>query len=245
MIDVTNYIVPPNSSVVPERAYVIVTSPNPQSSDIVLRISMNRGVSGGWYDVLSWPNYSTTYPEVLVSNIVSQQQFDVTTDSALPTGASILSGTDAPSLMVWDDNTSRFEQLDVSSIDASASPTVTINLASAPSTTIVNNMRISPYSDRLVIIAEAIEAYFDSLGPGEVVADSDPRIVRSFRYPTTDISNPIRAGQSILTILIDALGGVAPDAELTSISRNEPDLPGDIIDGPNMVTLGHVNIFPL
>jgi len=45
--------------------------------------------------------------------------------------------------------------------------------------------------------------------------------------------------------VIDALGGVAPNAELTSISRSEPDLPGDIIDGPNIVTLGRVAIYPL
>ena len=43
----------------------------------------------------------------------------------------------------------------------------------------------------------------------------------------------------------DALGGTATAAaELSLISRNDPDLPASIPDGPNMVTFGHANIFP-
>jgi hypothetical protein len=45
--------------------------------------------------------------------------------------------------------------------------------------------------------------------------------------------------------LIDALSGVAPDATLEAISQSTPDLPGDIVDGPNMLTLGNVAIYPL
>ena len=65
------------------------------------------------------------------------------------------------------------------------------------------------------------------------------------RYPTPAQASPIRAGQAMLAPLIEALGGLATDAELTYISRNDPDLPGDISDGPNIVTLGNVNIHPL
>jgi hypothetical protein len=253
LTDATNYLVPPNSPVVPQRAFVIVTAATAQESDLVLRLALNTGASGGWFDVEPWPTYSTTYPQVQVTNVTSQVNFDVQTDAAYPGGvAGPLTGDDVPALMLWnkDDSVgsakpSRWERLDVASVTKSG-VTHTIVLNSQPSFTIATGDRLSPYTDRLTVVAEALEDYFDSLGPGEVVdLTTDTRAARAFRYPTPSQESPSRAGQSMLAVIIEALGGLVPDAELTYISRNEPDLPGDISDGPNIVTLGDVNIHPL
>jgi hypothetical protein len=247
LADATNYLVPPNSPVVPQRAFVIVTGTTAQESDLVLKLALSTGASGGWFDVEPWPDYSTSYPQVQVTNVTSQVNFDVQTDAAYPGGvAGPLTGDNVPALMLWDKATSRWVQLDVQSVTASG-VTHTIVLNSAPtSMTIAAGDRLSPYTDRLTVVAEALEDYFDSLGPGEVVnLTTDTRAARALRHPTPSQASPSRAGQSMLAVIIEALGGLVPDAELTSISRNDPDLPGDISDGPNMVTLGDVNVHPL
>lgn len=246
LTDVTNFLVPPDTPVVPQRVFVIVTAVTPQESDLVIRLSLNPGASGGWYDVNPWPTYSSTYPQAQVTTVTTQTNFAVTTDAAFPGGvAGPLTGDDVPALMLWDKSSSRWEQLDVQSV-TKAGVVNTIVLNQAPTMTIATGDSLSPYTDRLVVIAEALEDYFDGLGPGEVVdLDTDARATRALRYPRPSQQSPIRAGQALLAPLLEALGGLAPDAELTYISRNEPDLPGDISDGPNIVTLGDVNIHPL
>jgi uncharacterized phage protein gp47/JayE len=243
---VTNYITPPASPVVPQRVYVVVTAPNAQYANSVLRISMAQGSDGGWADTTPWPNPSETtgYPDVQVTNVVTPDVvYEFETDSD-PAGTSPLTGDDVPSLMVWNRAQSRWEELEVTSL-AWAGTTKTITLTSAPSFTIAVGDRISPFTNRLDDIAVALEDYFDGLGPGQVIdLTTDPRAARGYRYPTVSEQYPLRAGQAITSAIIDALGGLAPDAQLDQISRNEPDLPGDIVDGPNMVVLGHVNIYP-
>lgn len=245
--DATNYLVPPNSPVVPERAFVVVTKPAGQDSDIVVKIFMPLGSTGGWDDAEPWPNppTGTAYQEVKILTVTDQQNFTVRTDDDLPGGAASLSGADAPQVMIWNKAESRFEKLDVASISKSGT-VATFVLNNPASFTIAVDDRISPYTNQLETIAESFETYFDTLGPGELVdLDTDPRAARAFRHPAPNILYPYRAGSTILTQLLDDLAGIATDAELTSISRNEPDLPGQIIDGPNQVILGHASIFPL
>ncbi|MCP4674331.1 MAG: hypothetical protein GY854_02195 [Deltaproteobacteria bacterium] len=249
LADATSYLVPPNSPVVPQRAYVVVTKPSPQDADIVLRVAMGRGIAGGWVDVDPWPNpesLTTSYPAVEISSVTSQTEFDVTTDFELPGGATILLGSSAPQLMVWDQTKSRFVQLSVASVANVDPTTYTVTLSQAADITIETGQRISPYTDHMDTLAEATEAYFDELGPGEAIdLDIDERAHRAFRYPPVNERYPSRAGQAIISRLMDALGEAASDASLEEISRNEPDLPGDLIDGPNIVTLGNVAVYPL
>ncbi len=250
MADVTSYLVPPNSPVVPRRAYVVVTKPSPQDADLVLRVAMGRGISGGWADVDPWPNpvsLTTSYPAVEVASVTSQTEFDVTTDSDLPGGATLLVGSSAPQLMVWHQTKSKFVQLAVVSIQKTGPTAYTVTLSQAPSEiTIAAGQRISPYTDHMSTLAGAIEDYFDELGPGEVInLNTDERANRAFRYPPMNEQYPSRAGQGIISRLMDALGEAAADASLEEISRNEPDLPGDLIDGPNIVTLGNLAVYPL
>jgi uncharacterized phage protein gp47/JayE len=245
---VTNFLVPSYSPVVPEHAYVVVVSPTGQTSDLTLRVGMNRGTIGGWYDVNPWPIPTTTssYPDVQVSSVTSQTEFVVQTDTELPdsTGAGYeLLGVNAPSIMAWNPGESRFERLLVSKM-TQGTDQVTVELSTDPDVEIVVGTRISPYTALLGTIAISLEDYFDSLGPGEVVDTDDTRYHRAMRFPSTSDQYPSRAGQALISDLIQALDNAASDAELESISRSAPDVPADIIDGPNQVILGEVNVYP-
>lgn len=246
--DVTGFIVSPNSPVTPERAFVVVVSPVPQSSNISIDLALDFAVAGGWEDANPWPSPpdNTIFPEVIVTSITGSPvtEFDVETDSDLPGGVASLTGNDVPIIMAWNDTISRWTRLDVTSVSKTGT-TATIEL-STPISWITTDTRISPYTDRLTVIAEACEAYFDTLGPGEIVdVDADPRGGRAWRYPRSAEAYPYRAGQPILNFLLEALGGISNDAELVVISRSEPDLPGQIIDGPNQVVLGQLSIYPI
>lgn len=256
---VAAYVIPPGSPVVPERALVLVTGVRAQPADLVVRISMSVGRNGGWADATPWPSFSAGQPEVpltLVSGGGLTLRF--VTDVGLPGDAISLSGANAPKLMLFNEEVSRWVKLDVASVSdpspGSSSPrTFVVTLSSLPELyddtktardPLVGD-RISPYTDRLAIVAKSVEAYFDSLGPGEVISSSDSRFARAARRPTQAMQFPIRAGQGVLRYLLSGLGGVAADAELSYISRNEPDVPTNVTDGPNMVTFGAMSIFPL
>jgi uncharacterized phage protein gp47/JayE len=246
MAAATNYLTPPASPVVPTRVHVLVTRCNPQSADVALKISMQQGAIGGWHDADPWPEYSAAYPEVIVTNVASQTEFTVVAGTELPGGAALLSGADAPQMMLWNPLTSRWVLLDVDEVSDDGGNEFTVTLNSVSSMTIAEGNRLSPYTEQLVSIAEATENYFDELGPGEVVdMDEDTRAARVARYPRPTSYYPYRAGQVMLARLIEALGGVTADAELSFISRSVPDLPGDIADGPNIITLGNLSIFAL
>ena len=191
------------------------------------------------------PTDITATSEAKISAVTSQTDFDLDVAGELPGAATTLTAPDAPLMMVWDDALSRFEQLNVLSITDLGGGTFNVVLSVAPAKTLAVDDRISPFTDRLDIIAEAVEEFFDSLGPGEIVSATDLRFARAFRFPEPAVEFPLRAGQAIISVLVDALSGVAADAELTRISRNEPDLPANVSDGPNIVTLGRVNIYPL
>jgi uncharacterized phage protein gp47/JayE len=55
LIAARNYLVPPASPVVAERAHVVVVPPNEQPADLALRVSLGYGSVGGWGDVDPWP----------------------------------------------------------------------------------------------------------------------------------------------------------------------------------------------
>jgi hypothetical protein len=145
--------------------------------------------------------------------------------------------------MAWDPAESRFERLLVSKM-TQGTDEVTIELSTDPDVNIVVGTRISPYSPLFDTIALALEGYFDSLGPGEVVSTDDTRYHRAMRFPSTSDQYPSRAGQALISDLITALDNAASDAEVETISRSDPDIPTDLIDGPNQVILGEVNVYP-
>jgi len=74
LIAARNYLTPPDSPVVPQRAYVVVVPPNEQDSDLVMRLSMGYGTTGGWTDTSPWPTYSSSYPAVVVTGGVADRR---------------------------------------------------------------------------------------------------------------------------------------------------------------------------
>lgn len=237
----TAYLVPPTSPVVPFGRHVLVVPINSEPSNLAMRLSMRRGSAGGWSDPQPWPEWSAAYPEgVKISDLTDQTHFEIETDVALTGSTS--------SLMVWDVDSSRFIALDVQSIAAAGGNFWDVTLGSPPTDpphTLAIGDLICPKNERAEVIAESAEAYFDELGPGQLVASTDPRYVRAARFPGIDIEAPIRAGQGIIARLDDTLGGALADAALEDISQSEPILPTSIVDGPNILTLGTFAIYAL
>jgi hypothetical protein len=157
-------------------------------------------------------------------------------DTVLPTGVT------APSLMRWDEATSRFEELHVSSVSSLGASLYAVTLSVASSVAVGDY--ISPDTSRRTTIAEAIEGYFDERGPGEVVdLDEDDRAHRAYRFPEPHEELPYRAGSTVTTRLGDALGLALADSELISASVTTPTVPATVITGPSQVTLGNVAIY--
>lgn len=256
---VNDYLVTPSSPVVPERVFTLVTGVQPQPSDLVLRLGLTKGKNGGWKDPIPWPTYSAQNPQLAVSAVTDALHFAVTTDQSLPNASTTLVGADAPSLILFNQETSRWVSLDVLSVTDTAPGTgglrafnVVLNAAPIlydanlnPRTGVAIHVgdRLSPATDRAQGIAQALEAYFDSLGPGEALDANAVNFARAARQPRPSVSYPQRAGQALINYLGTAIGAV--DAEATIVTRNDPDVPTNIVDGPNMITLGATNIFPL
>ncbi len=242
---VTGYLVPPASPVVPGPAFVLVVKPTSVPSDLALCIGLRHGTAGGWAAARPWPRSSTAYPKAAITAVTSQTVFRIATDVA-PNGTLPLTGGNAPQLMLWNEARSEFEKLNVTSVAFISTNLYEITLSAAPSFTITTGAVVSPYTDRLVVIASALEKYFDALGPGEIIdLATDVRSPRAHRWPTASEEFPQRAGAAIVTPVLDALGGAAGDGDLAAISQTVPAVPASITSGPNQLTLGKVGIYAL
>lgn len=242
----TASLVPPGSPNIPARAYFAVLSWTAQPSDCVVHLSQRKRSAAGWQDVVPFPLARAGGAAVAVTTVTSPTIFRVTTDGAgeLPNGvAGPLSGIH---LMVWDEASSRFESLSVDTVEDLGGGVYRVILLSAPTHVIALGDWISPDMARRESLAESAEAYFDSLGPGELVdLDTDPNAVRAFRRPSPNEERPYRAGATLLTFLREGLGAALADSQLASISETVPDVPADPIDGPNMLTLGNFAVYAL
>ena len=149
-------------------------------------------------------------------------------------------------MMVWNDGTSRFESLSVSSVSLFGGSDYTVTLSQAPSFTIAVGDYVSPDTERRVEIAEAVEDYFDSLGPGEVInLSTDVRAHRAFRFPEPYEEWPQTAGSTVVTYLHDSLGVALASAEMISMSVTSPTVATYPEDGPFLITLGNLAIYAL
>lgn len=239
------YLTPPASPVVPPRAFFVVTPPQSEPVDFSLQLVLAKASTNGWTDTTPWPSYHATAPAV--SSIVSPTvfRFSALADTTLPGGVTtILSGADAPGLMIWRETTSRFEALNVQSVEKVGSFTYEVTTTDTP--TIAVGDVISPRTDRNELIAQALESYFDELGTGDLFdLSADIRGARTVRFPLATEERPFRVGAVIATRAIEALGGLASDAVLGTISQTVPSFPTDLVAGPHLLTLGSVGIYEL
>lgn len=236
--DVTAYLVPPGSPVVPAGPFVLVVATVDEPSDVAVALQMPSGSTLGWVDVNPWPQNTTQLARI--STVTDQTHIQITTGdaSALPSST--------PSLMVWNVGTSRFEILAVSSVTLSAGTVYDVVLSSSPVTTLAVGLAISPGASRHATIAGAAEDFFDSLGPGEVVDLSTSTLAAdAYRWPSPDEEWPQRVGTGLLTYIRDALGGASTDQDLIAVSVPIPTVPTDPSAGPNRLTLGDFGVYPL
>lgn len=241
------YMTPPGSAVYPTPPYVLVTSVQSQPTNLVVQMAMAKGSTAGWRDVLPFPSYSATTPHITIvfSQTVIQIQClgDPTLPAQLP-GAT-LTGASCPSVMVWNAAASRFETLHVSLIQDIGSSLYNLVLSSPPSFMLAPNQIVAPDVPLRLQIATAIESYMDELGPRELFDLSiDPRGARCVRFPATSEESPFRVGSLVATSIIEALGGTSVDAQAT-FDKTQPDYPTDLTQGPNMLTLGTVGLYPI
>lgn len=236
-------ITPPGSSTVPGHPYVLVTGVTAQAVDTVGRLAMPRASTAGWTDLEPWPGTVDAGTPTTITTLTTQLDFRVTipADSdALPTGVT------QPSLMVWDASLSRFEKLLVQSVTLVAGLVYRVLLNAAPTATLAVGSYVSPLNAQIDVIGETIEQYFDTLGPGEVVAFESSLVgTRAARFPEPTEEYPQRAGTTLETMLDDALGSALGDRDLPYVSASLPTVPADPASGPALLVAGRAAVYAL
>ena len=235
---VTLALVPPSSALVPGRVHVLVTPPVLQPSNAAMLLALPFGSPAGWTDLEPFPPINGT-AAVAITTVTSQTDIRITTSAPglLPGGASSATGLH---LMVWDVPTSAFITLAVTTITDLGAGVYRVQLASAPDGhTLALGDWVSPDMARRADLAAAVTAYFDSLGPGEVVPALDERYSRAYRNPVPNEEKPQRAGQSIVSTITEALGAPVGDAQLAApMTVTTPSVPADPVSGPNLIVAG-------
>ncbi len=191
----------------------------------------------GWADLAPFPPINGS-SAIAITTLSSQTDFRVTTSGAgqLPDGAS--SSSDVH-LMVWDAAASAFVPLTVSLVTDIGSGIYRVQLVVAPAKTLALGDWISPDMARRATLAAAVTAYFDQLGPGEVINLSfDERGGRAFRNPVPAEEYPMRAGQGVINVIAEALGSTVGDTTLASIAATVPTTPSDPLTGPSLLVAG-------
>jgi hypothetical protein len=241
-------LVPPGSSVVPARAFIVVTTFTAEPTDVVLEFSQPKGSGAGWTDLIPWPHYTNNVASI--QTLADQSNFQIhSTGGGLPGGVTDLATPNTPHLMWWNPRTGRFTTLDMETIHDAGGSNYNVVLGSPPSDPsggggMAIGDWISPDMARRDTVSIAVEQYFDSLGPGELVDLAlDSRADRAARFPDPSEEAPSRAGNGILTTLADALGAALADSKLITITTAAPSLPTDVVLGPHKLTIGRLAVY--
>lgn len=248
LVAVSSYLIPVASPVVPDGQFIQVVTAAPELSDCVLHLSQSRGNAGGWTDRVPFPTTDPGGTAAAVTLVSSQTDVQITLATGagqLPGGASSLTGSEAPSLMVWRGDVSQWEALAVDTVTDLGAGVYQVELTAPPAHTLAVGDWFSPAMGRQATLATAAVGYFDTLGPGEVVdlAANDARTGRAFRRPKPEEEAPQRAGQSLITYVGEALGASLADATLASISASTPSVPASATLGPSFMALGKLAVY--
>jgi hypothetical protein len=247
----TAYLVPPNSPIVPERAFVVVTTFTPQPSNVALQLQQPKGSDAGWRDLNPWPFLLPTPAGGCASivTVTDSMNFRMRADgtgglSSLPGGATALSGLDAPHLLLWNEAQSAFVELDVTSVTFVSGQNYDVVLATPAALAV--GQYLSPWMKRHAALAQAAADYYDSLGPGEVVdLVTDVRADRAVRFPEAIEEAPSRGGQALCQAASDGIGSAVSNAFLYAMVPSVPSLPSDIMTGPRKLVLGNLGVYEL
>lgn len=231
-------IVPPGSQIVPGGVMVLVTGPQAVDCDVAIGLPLRKNSQQGWLDPSPWPRYTSNPSQV--QSVTSQVLFRINSDVSLP-------AVGTPSLMLWDNPTSRFVKLTVSSVTYISGTTYEVALAIAPADhTIAAGDRVSPYTPRHTEIAQGIETYFDSLGPGEAFSlTGDARSARAYRRPRPEREAPYDADGTVLDYVEEALGTRFFGEQLLVASPSTVGTTVQLAQGPRMLVAGRAGIYPV
>jgi uncharacterized phage protein gp47/JayE len=228
-------LVPPGSPVSPERGVRYVTAPQTTYVDMSIGLALPRGRGLGWRDTRPFPTWEGS--AAVISGVTSQTLFELDSDAELPSAT--------PKLMVWRRSISRWEELLVSSVVTAGAGLWDVTLSAAPTHTLAVGDYISPATRSPLLLAQAVERYFDSLGPGEVVdLEADTRAPRAARFPDPIERFPQRAGSPVITTIQNTLPGAVTTGELLATSSTLPTLPSDPTDGPRLLVCGKIAVYP-
>lgn len=234
-------VTPPGTRELPGQVHVVATAVQVEPVDMVLRVDLIAG--RGWVDAIPWPKGAVAADRATVTAVASQTSITVSSTGDAPASS-------APAIMVWDVDRSRWEQLKVSSVVDGGGGSFTVTLTAAPKVTLAIGQHISPASSRSDQVALAIEGYIDSLGPGEIVADE--RIGRAYRWPVASDEYPSAVAESelggwireALGPALGALGSSLARIRIDGVDTNTPPVPIITSDGPRLLVLGHIAIYP-
>jgi hypothetical protein len=227
---------PPGSVLVPVPPWTLVTAPVAQPADVRVFASFPRAKSSGWRDASPWPNPAFGGAAEITA-VASQTSFTVTTTGPAPDAA-------RPAIMVFNALKTRWEKLAVSTVADLGGGAYQGNLSGAASFTVAIGDWVSPDMDRRLTLAKAIEAYLDSLGPGEVVnLATDTRAHRAMRFPLPADESPSSAGPAISLYLQEALAGALSGAAY-EFDNEVPAVPSDPAVGPSLVVARRFGVYP-
>lgn len=238
-------LVPPASTNLPGVQHLVVLPPVAQSSNAIVRLLQPVDSGVGWRDLQPFPPIIAGTTAVAVSTVTTQQDIRITCQQAglLPDGV----GDSADvHLMVWDVPTSAFLSIPVQQVTDMGGSIYRVEL-SAPLTghTFAVGDWISPDMLRRSTLAAAVVRYYDGLGPGEVIdLTNDDRAGRAYRNPLPSELAPSRGGQSIVSVITEALGSSVTDAALVSMGPTVPAVPADPITGPSLLVPGKFAVYP-
>lgn len=232
LTNATAYLTPPGSLEVPANSLVLVTSAISVPTDFTILLTMPTNSSAGWRDPVPWPVYDTN--AAVVTSVVSPTVFRLSADTAPP--------TTTPKVMIWQESTSQFVAVNVLNVTSVGGGIYEVTHGG---TSVSINDYVSPLMGRSDTVAGSVQSYFDSLGPGEIVAPDDDTAHRAYRYPLATEEYPYRGGRSVLNSITEALYPLVSDSDLAFQSQTTPAIPTDPTEGPNMLTLGNLSIYPL
>lgn len=236
---VVAYVTPPGSPTVPGHPYTVATTAVSVPTDVLGRLDLPKGAKTGWTDPEPWPFFHASGATITATNLPG-----LTVDVTAPGGAPPVA---RPAVMAWNESTSRWSQVSVVSWTDLGSNVYRLTLASLPEgVTLAVGVPISPHTERHEIIAQVFEAYWDSLGPGELIAATDDRFARAHRFPLPAAEWPYTPGDGIASWLEDVLGPSLGQlgATLDGLSPASVVPPLNPKLGPQLSTLGALNIFP-
>lgn len=247
------YLTPPASPVFPTPPLVIVVPPSSQVANVGIKVEMAKGSSNGWLDVVPFPAYSATACPAITS--VGSTSFVLRSygDATLPgqaAGATVTS--DFPGLLVWNIAESEFVDLTgyVTSIHdlETTPPTYEVTLNATLPAGVVVGAFVSPAFANHEAAAQALIAYFDERGPGDLFNPAgDDRADRCVRFPAPTDEYPPSIGGDLATRVIEALEGQTINASIPAemLPTTSPSYPTTVMNGPRLLTLGKVGIYPL